>query len=203
ARASRARGRARRSAHRRRRRAAPTGARRPRARGARALRAAPSGTSGPPCPRPAPRTSSRRAARRGRSRCRSPHAPRAAHPPPSPRRARACPSGATSRRTAVGGRRGLCRPVPRLLRLRGSGTRGVVIPPLAERRAAYCRPPAARRSVMGMFRAVFAKRTWLETAYLLVDLPVGIVGFTVVVTGLSLGLGMLITLIGIPILTLT
>jgi len=56
---------------------------------------------------------------------------------------------------------------------------------------------------MGMFRAVFAKRTWLETAYLLVDLPVGIVGFTVVVTGLSLGLGMLITLIGIPILTLT
>src|SRR5262249_39001935 len=83
------------------------------------------------------------------------------------------------------------------------GHRDVVIPPLAERRAAYCRPPAARRSVMGMFRAVFAKRTWLETAYLLVDLPVGIVGFTVVVTGLSLGLGMLITLIGIPILTLT
>ena len=56
---------------------------------------------------------------------------------------------------------------------------------------------------MGMFRAVSAKRTWLETAYLLVDLPVGIVGFTVVVTGLSLGLGMLITLIGIPILTVT
>jgi signal transduction histidine kinase len=54
-----------------------------------------------------------------------------------------------------------------------------------------------------MFKAVFSRRTWFETAYLLLDLPVGVVGFTFVVTGLSLGLGLLITLIGIPILTLT
>ncbi|HEX6762599.1 MAG TPA: sensor histidine kinase [Gaiellaceae bacterium] len=54
-----------------------------------------------------------------------------------------------------------------------------------------------------MFRAVVAGRTWRETAYLLVDLPVGIAGFTFVVTGLSLGLGLLITLVGLPVLAAT
>ena len=54
-----------------------------------------------------------------------------------------------------------------------------------------------------MFRAVFAARTWRETLYLLLDLVVGVVGFTFVVTGLSLGAGLLITLVGIPILGLT
>jgi Putative sensor len=39
--------------------------------------------------------------------------------------------------------------------------------------------------------------------YLIAALPLGIVAFTVVVTGLSLGLGMLITLLGIPILLAT
>jgi len=46
-------------------------------------------------------------------------------------------------------------------------------------------------------------RTWKETLYLLLDLPVGVVGFTLVVTGLSLSLGLLITLIGIPLLAAT
>src|SRR5690348_8918862 len=54
-----------------------------------------------------------------------------------------------------------------------------------------------------MFRAVFAARTWQETAYLLLDLAVGVAGFTFVVTGLSLGLGLLITLVGFPVLVLT
>jgi signal transduction histidine kinase len=54
-----------------------------------------------------------------------------------------------------------------------------------------------------MFRAVFSARTWRETAYLLLDLAVGVAGFTFVVTGLSLGLGLLITLIGFPVLVLT
>jgi len=54
-----------------------------------------------------------------------------------------------------------------------------------------------------MFRAVFAARTWLETAYLLLDLVVGVAGFTFVVTGISMGAGLLITLVGIPILVLT
>ena len=54
-----------------------------------------------------------------------------------------------------------------------------------------------------MLRAVVSARTWRETAYLLIDLPVGVAGFTFVVTGLSLGAGLLITLVGIPILVLT
>jgi signal transduction histidine kinase len=54
-----------------------------------------------------------------------------------------------------------------------------------------------------MFRALIAGRTWRETAYLLIDLAVGVVGFTFVVTGLSLGVGLLITLIGLPVLGLT
>jgi signal transduction histidine kinase len=54
-----------------------------------------------------------------------------------------------------------------------------------------------------MFRAVVAARTWRETVYLLLNLPVGIAGFTFVVTGLSLGLGLLITLVGFPVLVVT
>ena len=44
---------------------------------------------------------------------------------------------------------------------------------------------------------------WKETLYLLLDLAVGVAGFTVIVTGMSLGLGLLITLIGIPIIAVT
>ena len=54
-----------------------------------------------------------------------------------------------------------------------------------------------------MFKALIAGRTWRETAYLLIDLVVGVVGFTFVVTGLSLGVGLLITLVGLPVLGLT
>jgi Putative sensor len=49
----------------------------------------------------------------------------------------------------------------------------------------------------------FRARVWKETLYLLLDLPVGVVGFTLVVTGLSLALGLLITLLGIPVLAAT
>jgi hypothetical protein len=42
--------------------------------------------------------------------------------------------------------------------------------------------------------------TALDAAYLVAGLPVGIVTFTVVVTGLSLGAGLAITLVGIPVL---
>ncbi len=45
-----------------------------------------------------------------------------------------------------------------------------------------------------------AARALRETAQLLLDLVFGIVGFTVVVTGLSTGAGLLITLVGVPIL---
>ena len=52
-------------------------------------------------------------------------------------------------------------------------------------------------------RAPFEARTWRETFHLLFNLPVGIVTFTLIVTGLATGLGMLITLVGIPILFVT
>jgi len=43
-------------------------------------------------------------------------------------------------------------------------------------------------------------RTYRMFAYLLLGLPLGIFDFTLIVTGLSLGLGLLITLLGIPVL---
>jgi signal transduction histidine kinase len=49
-------------------------------------------------------------------------------------------------------------------------------------------------------RAPFEPRTWKETTHLLLNMPVGIATFTIIVTGFATGLGLLITLIGIPIL---
>src|ERR1700675_37747 len=49
----------------------------------------------------------------------------------------------------------------------------------------------------------FAARTWKETLYLLLSLPVGIVMFVVLVTGLATGAGLLITWLGIQIIWLT
>jgi signal transduction histidine kinase len=48
-------------------------------------------------------------------------------------------------------------------------------------------------------RAPFEARTWKETIHLLLNMPIGIATFTVVMTGISLGFGLLITLLGIPI----
>ena len=49
----------------------------------------------------------------------------------------------------------------------------------------------------------FRRQTWTELAYLLLGLPVGVVTFTVVVTGVTLGVSLLITLVGIPVLVAT
>jgi signal transduction histidine kinase len=46
-------------------------------------------------------------------------------------------------------------------------------------------------------------RTWTELAYLLTGLPAGIVTFTVVVVGVTTGVSLLITLVGIPVLVAT
>ena len=46
-------------------------------------------------------------------------------------------------------------------------------------------------------------RTYSSLGYLLVSLPLGILGFTVVIFGFALGLGLVITLVGIPILVMT
>jgi len=47
------------------------------------------------------------------------------------------------------------------------------------------------------------RRLGLDTVYLVLALPMGILTFTVVVTGWSLALGLLITLIGLPVATMT
>jgi signal transduction histidine kinase len=57
--------------------------------------------------------------------------------------------------------------------------------------------------VTGFLIQPFTARTWKETLYLLLSMPVGIVTFVVLVTGLATGAGLLITLLGIPIIWLT
>jgi hypothetical protein len=47
------------------------------------------------------------------------------------------------------------------------------------------------------------QRTYRILVYLLLGLPLGILDFTIMVTGLSLGIGLIITLVGIPVLILT
>ena len=64
-------------------------------------------------------------------------------------------------------------------------------------------PPAQVRTPNPLVRALrgpFEMRTWKETIHLLLNMPIGIATFTIVVTGFTLGFGLLITLIGIPIL---
>ncbi|MFJ6296700.1 sensor histidine kinase [Streptomyces griseoviridis] len=52
-------------------------------------------------------------------------------------------------------------------------------------------------------RAPFEGRAWREFGYVLLGLPIGIVLFTYAVTMVSLGLGLLVTFVGIPVLALT
>ena len=64
-------------------------------------------------------------------------------------------------------------------------------------------PPVAVRTpnpLVRALRAPFELRTWKETIHLLLNMPIGIATFTIVVTGFALGFGLLITLVGIPIL---
>ncbi|WUV84795.1 sensor domain-containing protein [Streptomyces sp. NBC_01476] len=51
-------------------------------------------------------------------------------------------------------------------------------------------------------RAPVEARTWREFAYLLLNLPMGVIGFVWTVTTLSLGAGLLITFVGLPVLVL-
>ncbi len=66
--------------------------------------------------------------------------------------------------------------------------------------------PAAPRStgrIRRLLRPLVSLRTWKETLYLVLDLPVGIATFTILVTLLSLGVSLVIVVIGIPILLAT
>jgi Putative sensor len=61
--------------------------------------------------------------------------------------------------------------------------------------------PARRRGMLRRwYRPLAEPRTWKETASLLVALPVGTVWFSLVVSGLALSAGLLVTLVGLPLL---
>lgn len=54
-----------------------------------------------------------------------------------------------------------------------------------------------------LLRAWADRRTYRVAIYLLIGLPLGILEFVLLVTGLSLGLGLFVTLLGIPVLVAT
>lgn len=56
------------------------------------------------------------------------------------------------------------------------------------------------RWLLGPYREI---KTYRVAGYLLLGLPLGILEFTAIVTGLSMGLGLFVTLIGIPVLVAT
>ncbi|MDX6331314.1 MAG: hypothetical protein QOI83_3697 [Streptomycetaceae bacterium] len=57
-----------------------------------------------------------------------------------------------------------------------------------------------RHRLPAVLRAPVEARTWREFLYLLLNLPMGIVGFVYAVTMLSLGAGLLVTFLGVPVL---
>lgn len=67
-------------------------------------------------------------------------------------------------------------------------------------RSIGARQPTFTETVLHPF---VERRTYLALAYALLGLPLGIFYFVFVVTGLSLGLGLLVTLLGVPVLALT
>jgi hypothetical protein len=73
-----------------------------------------------------------------------------------------------------------------------------VVEPIEQSAAAPKRRPFVRRAWGPLFEA----RTWKETVALLVALPLGTVWFTALVTGLSLSAGLMITIVGLPLLLL-
>ncbi|BBC35829.1 Histidine kinase [Streptomyces graminofaciens] len=59
-----------------------------------------------------------------------------------------------------------------------------------------------RHRVPALLRAPFEGRGWREFGYVVLGLPLGVVMFTYVVTMVSLGMGLLITFLGVPVLAL-
>ncbi|MGK5642390.1 sensor histidine kinase [Streptomyces sp. URMC 126] len=63
-------------------------------------------------------------------------------------------------------------------------------------------PAPRRRGLPLALRAPLSGRTWRAFLYLQLSLPISIAGFTWAVTTVSLGLGLLITFVGVPVLAL-
>jgi len=66
-------------------------------------------------------------------------------------------------------------------------------------------PAAVDHAAMALVQrpGALLRQLGLDTVYLVLALPMGILTFTFVVTGWSVGLGLLITFIGLPILMVT
>jgi signal transduction histidine kinase len=62
------------------------------------------------------------------------------------------------------------------------------------------RPARPRRLLPTALRAPLEARAWRELLHLLLNLPIGIVAFVYTVTMLSVGAGLLVTFLGVPIL---
>jgi hypothetical protein len=58
-------------------------------------------------------------------------------------------------------------------------------------------------SLKGFFAVPFRSQTYLSIAYLLLAFPLGLAYFVAVTVGLSMGVGLLVTLVGVPILLAT
>ena len=59
-----------------------------------------------------------------------------------------------------------------------------------------------RRLLPVVLREPFTRRTWAETAYALLSLPLAVVGFVYLVVSLVLGVALTLTLVGLPVLAL-
>ena len=55
----------------------------------------------------------------------------------------------------------------------------------------------------GFLAAPFSGRTWRESLQLVLNLPIGVVGFSFVVTMFTLGVGTVVTFLGLPVLAAT
>ncbi|MER8062068.1 MULTISPECIES: sensor domain-containing protein [unclassified Streptomyces] len=69
-----------------------------------------------------------------------------------------------------------------------------------EGRYGYGPHPGRRPRLPAALRAPFEGRTWRELGYVLLGLPISIVLFTWTVTMVSLGAGLLVTFLGVPVL---
>ncbi|QEU93296.1 sensor domain-containing protein [Streptomyces kanamyceticus] len=59
---------------------------------------------------------------------------------------------------------------------------------------------SVRREHVGFWRAPFAAVTYREIGHVLVSLPVAIAGFGFAVAAVALGAGLLVTVLGLPVL---
>jgi len=76
----------------------------------------------------------------------------------------------------------------------------VVAPPIL---VAPAPAPSPRPAARGPFRELVRARVWKETLHLLLDLPIGIAWFTIVVTIVATSAGLVVTVVGLPLLALS